>query len=267
MPRDASPLALLPQCSGVRRQEDVSCCAGNHVVAGQTAVETKAFLLHLGHLLLICCTLLQDTIREARNQQIQATDLLARLLQAPDAKAIAAEHVDSLTEEFFIMSSTYLDMVRAQQACLQDVLNHAVDLLKAGNTLRISPVACTTGSERRQPRCQRQAGAGDVATPSMRHAAVARTRPPLLLFLQTGLPAVINVIQSGWLQVIQIAMGEKQKTLRPEIQLLNTILACSSQSERQKVSLVAMKYARTSAAQYARPVFLQNIEGPPPHVS
>jgi hypothetical protein len=64
--------------------------------------------------LLSCCAHLQDTIREARQQQIHATDLLARLLQAPDAKAIAAEHVDSLTEEFFIMSSTYLDMVRAQ---------------------------------------------------------------------------------------------------------------------------------------------------------
>lgn len=102
----------------------------------------------------------QDTIREARKQQIQATDLLARLLQAPDAKAIAAEHVDSLTEEFFIMSSTYLDMAR-----------------KEGN------------------------------------------------------PDVSGKLE----QVIQIAMGEKQKTLRSEIQLLNTILACSSQSERQKV--------------------------------
>jgi hypothetical protein len=46
----------------------------------------------------------------------------------------------------------------------------------------------------------------------------------------------INVAYPGCVQVIQIAMGEKQKTLRPEIQLLNTILACSSQSERQKVS-------------------------------
>ena len=66
--------------------------------------------------MLICCGMLQDTIREARKQQIQATDLLARLLQAPDAKSVAADYVDSLTEEFFIMSSTYLDMVSAQEA-------------------------------------------------------------------------------------------------------------------------------------------------------
>lgn len=55
----------------------------------------------------------QDTIRQARTQQIQATDLLARLLQAPDAKSVAAEHTESLTEEFFMMSSTYLEMVGA----------------------------------------------------------------------------------------------------------------------------------------------------------
>jgi hypothetical protein len=39
-------------------------------------------------------------------------------------------------------------------------------------------------------------------------------------------------------------MGEKQKTLRPEIQLLNTLLACKSQSERQKVSLHSQGCAR-----------------------
>lgn len=67
-------------------------------------------------------------MKTARTQQIAATDLLARLLQAPDAKAVAAEHTDSLTEEFFMMSSTYLDMVRhhyglgiACRACLHGI--------------------------------------------------------------------------------------------------------------------------------------------------
>jgi len=54
----------------------------------------------------------QDAIKQARSQQIKATDLLARLLQAPQSQAVASEHVDSLTEEFFVMSSTYLEMVR-----------------------------------------------------------------------------------------------------------------------------------------------------------
>lgn len=102
----------------------------------------------------------QDTIRQARTQQIQATDLLARLLQAPDAKSVAAEHTESLTEEFFMMSSTYLEMAR-----------------KEGN------------------------------------------------------PDVSGKLE----QVIKIAMDEKQKTLRPEIQLLNTLLACRTREERRKV--------------------------------
>lgn len=36
-------------------------------------------------------------------------------------------------------------------------------------------------------------------------------------------------------QVLKIAMDEKQKTLRPEIQLLNQLLACDSPADRQKV--------------------------------
>ena len=58
------------------------------------------------------------------------------------------------------------------------------------------------------------------------------------------------------MQVIQIAMGEKQKTLRPEIQLLNTILACSSQSERQKVSLVSIDIGKNVSSTVRTPRLL-----------
>lgn len=36
-------------------------------------------------------------------------------------------------------------------------------------------------------------------------------------------------------QVLKIAMDEKQKTLRPEIQLLNQLLACTTPVERKEV--------------------------------
>lgn len=61
---------------------------------------------------------MQDAITKSRTEQLAATDLLARLLQAPQADAVAAEHIDSLTEEFFMMSSTYLEMVRARVTLL-----------------------------------------------------------------------------------------------------------------------------------------------------
>lgn len=35
---------------------------------------------------------------------------IAKLLQAPDTAAMARAHVDSIDEEFFMVSSTYLDM-------------------------------------------------------------------------------------------------------------------------------------------------------------
>jgi len=53
----------------------------------------------------------QDEVRQQRQQQIAATDLLAKLLQAEgDAKAVATEYIDSLTEEFFFIGSGYLQL-------------------------------------------------------------------------------------------------------------------------------------------------------------
>ena len=37
--------------------------------------------------------------------------------------------------------------------------------------------------------------------------------------------------------VLKIAMEEKQKTLRPEIQLLNSLIAAKSSLQRQEVSM------------------------------
>lgn len=102
----------------------------------------------------------QEQIKKARGKQISSTDLLANLLQAPNLEASAAESVDSMTEDFFMMASTYLDMAK-----------------KEGNK--------------------------DVASK-------------------------LEI-------VLQAAMSAKQSTLRPEIQLLNTLLSCKSAEERGQV--------------------------------
>ena len=57
--------------------------------------------------------------------QIDATKLLALLLEAPDARQAAAEHVGSLTEQFFAIASTYLTMVLARP-CLALLLTHGL---------------------------------------------------------------------------------------------------------------------------------------------
>lgn len=56
---------------------------------------------------------LQDELRAQRADQLAATDMLAKLVSAgaespPRAAAVAAEYVDSLTEEFFQASSAYM---------------------------------------------------------------------------------------------------------------------------------------------------------------
>ena len=42
---------------------------------------------------------------------METTKVLADLLQAPNTAATARDHIDSINEEFFMVSSTYLDMV------------------------------------------------------------------------------------------------------------------------------------------------------------
>ena len=57
----------------------------------------------------------QDVVKQSHRAQLQSTELLAKLIESGDPASTAQRHVDSLTEEFFIMSSTYMEMVRNRQ--------------------------------------------------------------------------------------------------------------------------------------------------------
>lgn len=102
----------------------------------------------------------QDHVKQARTTQVKTTEVLADLLQAPDIAATARNNIDSINEEFFMVSSTYLDMAK-----------------KEGNT------------------------------------------------------EVCRKLE----EVLRVAMEEKQKTLRPEIQLLNNLMAATTVPERERV--------------------------------
>jgi hypothetical protein len=55
--------------------------------------------------------LLAERVTEARKYQLQATELLAELIKSDNPQTTAQTHVDSLTEDFFLVASTYLEMV------------------------------------------------------------------------------------------------------------------------------------------------------------
>lgn len=55
--------------------------------------------------------LLAEKVTEARKYQLQATELLAELIKSDNPQTTAQTHVDSLTEDFFLVASTYLEMV------------------------------------------------------------------------------------------------------------------------------------------------------------
>lgn len=50
-------------------------------------------------------------IKVARETQLQASELLAKLLQASNPKAVAQAHLASLDEQFFHIANTYMQMV------------------------------------------------------------------------------------------------------------------------------------------------------------
>lgn len=58
---------------------------------------------------------MQDTIKESRQQQLAATDLLAKLLQTDDPAEVAVAYVDSLDEQFFWTANTYLTMAKKEE--------------------------------------------------------------------------------------------------------------------------------------------------------
>lgn len=113
----------------------------------------------------------QDHVKQARTTQVETTKVLADLLHSLNTAATARDHIDSINEEFFMVSSTYLDMAK-----------------KEGNT------------------------------------------------------EVCRKLE----EVLRVAMEEKQKTLRPEIQLLNNLMAATTVPERERVlSQEAAKKALT----------------------
>ena len=124
----------------------------------------------------------------SRAPQIKATELLSQLLQSEDPRAAARQNVDSLTEEFFMVSSTYLEMVRTAAAAAaiggHDTCSFA---------LNTAFVACSQAKKEQNSEVAKQ--------------------------LESALKA---------------AMEEKQKTLRPEIQLLNNLLAVNSRPARKQ---------------------------------
>ncbi|KAL3694310.1 hypothetical protein R1sor_007961 [Riccia sorocarpa] len=62
----------------------------------------------------VCKASEKGTVSKARKFQLEATQLLAELLKADDIKSTAEKHVDSLSEDFFIIASTYLDLAKKE---------------------------------------------------------------------------------------------------------------------------------------------------------
>ncbi|GLJ14027.1 hypothetical protein SUGI_0224210 [Cryptomeria japonica] len=104
-----------------------------------------------------CAASESDRVAEMSNFQKKTTELLSELLKAENPRAIAEKNVDFFTEEFFAMSSAFMEMAR-----------------KEGNKDMVKRMGI----------------------------------------------------------VLKVAMDEKEKTLRPEIRLLNQLLQQLSELER-----------------------------------
>ncbi|KAG6550601.1 hypothetical protein Mapa_007854 [Marchantia paleacea] len=63
---------------------------------------------------IVCQASEKDTVAKARKYQMEATELLAELLKTDDVKAIAEKHVESFSQDFFIIASTYLDLAKKE---------------------------------------------------------------------------------------------------------------------------------------------------------
>ncbi|CAK9881394.1 unnamed protein product [Sphagnum jensenii] len=120
----------------------------------------------------VCRASEKEKVTEARKYQLQATELLAELIKSDNPQTTAQTHVDSLTEDFFLVASTYLEMAK-----------------KEGNA------------------------------------------------------EVVNKIET----TLKVAMAEKNKTLRPEIRLLNQLLTDNGVQERAKTIQSNLDYLRTDS--------------------
>ncbi len=79
---------------------------------------------HLSRTVLMRGVPAQDKIKKARAVQRDATETLALLLQADDVNKVAAEIVDSLSEQFFVMANTYLEMAKQEGNAEVGVCRH-----------------------------------------------------------------------------------------------------------------------------------------------
>lgn len=113
-----------------------------------------------------------ERVAELSKRQLRSTELLAELLKTENRQQFAQEHVDSLTEDFFLVSSTFMEMAR-----------------KDGNM------------------------------------------------------DMVKQIESA----LKVAMDEKGKTLRPEIQLLNQLLQQNRASERSATFKGNSQYLRNDS--------------------
>lgn len=113
-----------------------------------------------------------EKVAELSKRQMKSTELLAELLKTANRTQFAQEHLDSLTEDFFLVSSTFMEMAR-----------------KDGNM------------------------------------------------------DMVNQIESA----LKVAMDEKGKTLRPEIQLLNKLLQQTRSSERSTTFKGNSQYLRNDS--------------------
>ncbi|GAB4817892.1 hypothetical protein N2152v2_004938 [Parachlorella kessleri] len=53
-------------------------------------------------------------VQKSRDTQVQATELLAKLLEASDPKTVAQQHISSLDEQFFHIGSAYMQMAEKE---------------------------------------------------------------------------------------------------------------------------------------------------------
>lgn len=56
----------------------------------------------------------KDPVQAARQPQLQATEVLTQLLKSTDLTAASRQLVDHMSEEFFMVGSTYLDMAKKE---------------------------------------------------------------------------------------------------------------------------------------------------------
>ena len=180
-----------PLCDRAEQAE----CQTQTFLQCSTESGTRSNSLHLqcrfkGSKVNLLCYM-QDHVKQARTTQVETTKVLTDLLQASDTAAAAKRHIDAINEEFFMVSSTYLDMVSPAALC---------------HTLQ-AEYSCT--------RMWKSTSLSSVLQQAKKE----------------GNPEVCRKLE----EVLRIAMEEKQKTLRPEIQLLNNLMAATTVPERERV--------------------------------